>query len=65
MEDGTADDYVRGLTRDGELFDVARNAASDGELTGVCFSPDGGAMFVNLQQEGLTLIVEGPFARLV
>ena len=65
VEDGTADDYVRGLTRDGELFDVARNAASDGELTGVCFSPDGGAMFVNLQQEGLTLIVEGPFARLV
>ncbi|MCZ7677571.1 MAG: PhoX family protein [Sandaracinaceae bacterium] len=42
----------------------ARNAASDGEITGVCFSPDGRAMFLNLQEDGLTLVVEGPFDRL-
>lgn len=63
-EDGAEHDYVRGVTADGEIFDFARNAAGQGELAGVCFAPDGRAMFVNLQEEGLTLVVEGPFDRL-
>ena len=46
----------------GEVFDFARNARSDGELAGVCFSPDGRAMFLNLQIDGVTLAIDGPFA---
>ncbi len=60
-EDGSNGNYLRGLTPDGELFEFARNAASDGELAGVCLSPDGKALFVNLQKEGMTLVITGPF----
>jgi uncharacterized protein len=63
-EDGGGDQYVRGITPQGRVFDVARNAASGGEIAGVCFSPDGRALFMNLQREGLTLGVLGPFAEL-
>ena len=60
-EDGSGDQLIRGVTRDGRYYDVARNAKSGGELAGVCMSPDGFALFVNLQIEGLTLAITGPF----
>lgn len=61
-EDGRGRDHVRGLEpRTGELFDFARNALSETEIAGVCFSPDGTAMFLNLQGDGLTLAIRGPF----
>lgn len=60
-EDGDGDNYLRWITADGELCTFARNAGSDSELAGVCFSPDGRALFVNVQTEGLTLVVTGPF----
>lgn len=63
-EDGPGEQYVRGITPDGRVFDLGRNAHSRGELTGVCFSPDGSALFVNLQREGVTLAIRGPFQRL-
>ncbi len=62
-EDGGGDQYIRRLTPDGRVFDIARNAQSTGEMCGVCFSPDGRALFVNLQREGLTLAITGPFVR--
>jgi uncharacterized protein len=63
-EDGGGDQFIRGLTSDGQLYDIARNAASSGEICGVCFSPDGRALFANLQREGVTLAITGPFAEL-
>jgi hypothetical protein len=60
-EDGDGDNYLRVLDRDGAVVDFARNALSDSELCGACFSPDGSALFVNLQENGLTLVVTGPF----
>lgn len=60
-EDGENDQFVRVLGEDGTLCDFARNALSDSELTGACFSPDGGSFFVNIQGAGLTLMVTGPF----
>lgn len=53
--------YLRVLSRDGRLSDLARNAASRSELAGVCFSPDGGTLFANVY-EGVTLAIRGPFA---
>ncbi len=60
-EDGDGDNYLRWVTAEGEVCTFARNALSDSELAGVCFSPDGKALFVNLQGDGLTLVVTGPF----
>ena len=60
-EDGSNGNYLRGLTADGTLFDFARNVRSTGELAGVCLSPDGRALFVNMQQDGMTLVITGPF----
>ena len=60
-EDGDAEQLIRVLGADGALGDFARNAASDGEFAGACFSPDGRVLFVNLQVDGLTLAITGPF----
>lgn len=60
-EDGRNGNYLRGLTADGALFNFARNVRSTGELAGVCLSPDGRALFVNMQQDGMTLVITGPF----
>jgi hypothetical protein len=60
-EDGSGRNYVRGIDREGRVFDFARNALSRSEITGVSFAPDGRTMFVGLQVDGLTLAVQGPF----
>lgn len=59
-EDGRGENLLRGLDSAGKVFDFARNAYTGSELAGLCFSPDGQALFVNLQQDGLTLVIEGP-----
>lgn len=62
-EDGTGDDYLVGVTPAGELYKLARCAGSSSELAGACFSPDGSTFFVNIQEDGLTLAVQGPWSR--
>lgn len=64
VEDGMGHDFLRGVRPNGEVFALGRNALSEGEIAGVCFTPDGRAMFVNLQEEGLTLRIDGPFSEL-
>lgn len=59
-EDGPGGDFLRGLDAEGRPFELARNAKSDSELSGVCFSPKGDALFVNLQHDGMTLVIRGP-----
>jgi hypothetical protein len=62
-EDGPDDNFLRGVTPDGRLYTLARNAMNDSELAGVCFSPDGQTLFVNIQRPGLTLAINGPWTR--
>lgn len=50
-----------GITKDGQPYVFARNAASASEFAGVNFSPDGTTMFVNIQGNGLTLAITGPW----
>jgi secreted PhoX family phosphatase len=50
-----------GIRPDGSQYQLADNAHSDSELAGVCFSPDGRTMFVNIQHPGMTLAISGPF----
>jgi hypothetical protein len=63
-EDGQGSQYLRGLTPDGHVYDIARNARSDGEFAGVCLAPGGQALFVNMQVDGLTLAITGPLRKL-
>ena len=60
-EDGAAGNYLRVADTDGNVADFAYNDLSGSEFCGVCFSPDGRALFVNLQLDGLTIVVTGPF----
>lgn len=59
-EDGSGEQLLRGITPDGRVYDLARNAKSHGELAGLCTSPGGDVIFVNLQMDGLTLAITGP-----
>jgi hypothetical protein len=53
-EDGGGDQFVRGLTPEGDIVDLVRapDAEGDGgptEMAGCCFSPDGRVLFFNQQ----------------
>lgn len=63
-EDNQRDEYLRMITRSGKVIPFAHNALSISELAGVCFSPDGRFLFLNIQSNGLTLMIEGPFQKL-
>ena len=70
-EDGGGAQYLRGLTRDGTIFEFARNTLNSTEFAGACFSPDGRTLFVNIMgsttdagtQRGATLAIRGPWDR--
>ena len=72
-EDNVNDNFVRGLTRGGQLFDIALNrlVSSTGaprfndEFAGSTFSPDGHTLFVNIQASaGMTFTIWGPWAKI-
>jgi uncharacterized protein len=48
-EDGMAEQYIRALTQQGELFDFVKTDAGSAEFAGVCFSPNGKTLFFNIQ----------------
>ncbi|MPZ15170.1 MAG: DUF839 domain-containing protein [Chloroflexi bacterium] len=72
-EDGDAEQYLRGLTRDGRIFDFALNLNNESEWAGATFSPDERTLFVNRQgptrganppaagDEGMTFAIWGPW----
>lgn len=63
-EDTAGECALVGVRPDGSQYLVANNAYEQSELAGVCFSPDGQTMFVNIQHRGLTLAVTGPWGSL-
>lgn len=59
-EDGSDGNFVRCLDSNGVLSNVAENRTDnpDEEFAGVCFSPDGRTMFVNIQAaSGVTFVI--------
>lgn len=65
-EDGDGDNYLRGLTTNGSIFDFARMVPlpddPDAEFAGSTFSPDGQTLFVNIQSHhGMTIAIWGPW----
>jgi secreted PhoX family phosphatase len=72
-EDNVSDNYIRGLTPGGQLFDIALNRLrssggadrSNDEFAGSTFSPDGDTLFVNIQAgAGMSFAIWGPWRRL-
>jgi secreted PhoX family phosphatase len=75
-EDGGGNDSLFGLTRDGVLFEFARNNVTlsgerngivgdfrNAELAGATYSPDGDWLFFNVQSPGITIAVTGPWRK--
>lgn len=60
-EHKSATPHLRGITPDGKIYTLARNAAGKSEFAGSCFSPDGKTLFVNVQGTGHTLAITGPW----
>ncbi|MGW7071997.1 alkaline phosphatase PhoX [Streptomyces sp. NPDC054855] len=70
-EDGGGAQHVYGLTRRGEVYEMARGRQNIGtpeepewgEFAGVSFSPDHDTMYVNCYNPGTTFAVTGPWHR--
>ncbi len=54
---------IVGVTPKGEFYVLGRNPVAGRELAGVCFSPDGATLFVNVQKPGCTFAITGPWPR--
>lgn len=74
-EDGSGEEFVHGLTVDGEIFPFAKNTIvlngerngftgsyTGAEFAGACYSPNGEWLFVNVQSPGITFAITGPWA---
>jgi uncharacterized protein len=77
-EDGSDVQFVRGLTRHGEIFPLAQNNLSQSEFAGATFDPSGEILFVNIQGatsgtaaaaaadpalRGLSMAITGPWRK--
>jgi secreted PhoX family phosphatase len=73
-EDGGGEEFLHGLTVNGEIFPFAKNnVVLNGERNGIvgdfrgsewagaCYSPDGKWLFANLQSPGITVAITGPW----
>ncbi len=73
-EDSSVDNYIRGLSKRGQLWDIALNrlvSSTTGlprfgdEFAGSTFSPGGHTLFVNIQaRAGMTFAIWGPWRRI-
>jgi secreted PhoX family phosphatase len=64
-EDGRDEQFIRGLTPEGKIFDLVRNhipGFENKEFAGATFSPDGQTLFFNAQSPGLTFALWGPWS---
>jgi hypothetical protein len=73
-EDGSGEEFLHGLTVDGEIFKFAKNNVvlngerngivgnfTGSEFAGACYSPDGDWLFANIQSPGITVAITGPW----
>jgi uncharacterized protein len=73
-EDGSGQEFLHGLTVEGEIFRFAQNNIvlngernglvgnfTGSEWAGACYSPDGRWLFANVQSPGITFAITGPW----
>jgi secreted PhoX family phosphatase len=75
QEDSDGEQFIRGVTQDGEIYDFAQTITNDTEFCGGCFDPDGQTLYVNQQGErggvpdgpadaqAVTYAIYGPFEK--
>ena len=60
------DNYLRGLSPTGDLWNIALNRVegnTDAEFAGSTFSTDGHTLFVNIQDDpGMSIAIWGPWS---
>ncbi len=62
-EDTDEKQDLNGITPEGKVYKLGRNAKSNSELAGAVFSPDGSTLFMNIQHSGITLAINGPWEK--
>lgn len=64
-EDSGQGNMLRALTTDGQVFDFALNDLAGGadEFAGATFDPGGQVLYTNLQSNGITFAIWGPWER--
>jgi uncharacterized protein len=72
-EDSPGEQYLRGVTIEGEIYNFAKTQTNNTELCGACFDPDGNTLYVNQMgergslpngtpgQQAVTYAIYGPF----
>jgi secreted PhoX family phosphatase len=63
-EDNDSLNHIRGIDKKGEIYTFACNRVNSSELTGIVFSPSGKTLFVNVQENGETVAITGPWEKL-
>lgn len=63
-EDNGELNHIRGIRPNGEVYTFATNKSSGSEFAGAVFSPSGKTLFVNIQANGETLAITGPWKNL-
>ena len=63
-EDGDGVQHLLAVDDGGSVALFARNRLSSSEFTGVNFAPDGSALFANIQDQGISFAITGPFHNL-
>ena len=64
-EDNSKINRLWGITTQGKPYLIAQNSYSGAEFAGVCFSPFDNTLFVNLQQRGMTLAIDGNWDKVI
>ena len=63
-EDNGDLNHIRGINKKGEIYNFGFNRSSSSEFAGLVFSPSGKTLFVNIQENGDTLAITGPWDKL-
>ena len=78
QEDSGGEQFIRGVTQDGEIYNFAQSLTNDTEFCGAVFDPDGQTLYVNQQgdrgvdesgqptggaQSAVTYAIYGPFEK--
>ena len=75
QEDSDGEQFVRGVTRAGEIYDFAKTQTNESEFCGACFDPDHQTLYLNQQgnrgslpfgppgDAAVTYAIYGPFER--
>ncbi|HEX5659514.1 MAG TPA: alkaline phosphatase PhoX, partial [Polyangiales bacterium] len=60
--DGDGENFLLGISDDGKVWPLARNANGDDEFTGATFSPDGRTLYANIQGiPAFSIAITGPW----